>query len=285
MKKRNSPVASEESDADVERQMGQISRRSFLWAGALVAAGWSGWRWLITRGDAESIPWPLRRVLRVNERVARRLFSPGRLAPTFPPAVAGMPRPNGTEGMDDGFDPATWKLRVFGLAGIGVPAAANRTPAAVTTGARALALADIHALPRVEMVTEFKCIEGWSQVVHWAGARFLDFVAAYPPVTHSGAPADPHNRPEDLPEYVSLETPGGGYYVGLDRESALHPQTLLCYEMNGLPLTLEHGAPLRLAIPVKYGVKHIKRIGAIRFTDKRPADFWAEQGYDWYDGH
>lgn len=84
---------------------------------------------------------------------------------------------------------------------------------------------------------------------------------------------------------MSLETPDGGYYVGLDMESALHPQTLLCYEMNGQPLSLEHGAPLRLVIPVKYGIKNIKRIGTIRYTDTRPADYWAERGYDWYAGH
>ena len=51
------------------------------------------------------------------------------------------------------------------------------------------------------------------------------------------------------------------------------------------PLTPEHGAPLRLAIPLKYGIKNIKRIGTIRFTDARPADYWAERGYDWYAGH
>jgi DMSO/TMAO reductase YedYZ molybdopterin-dependent catalytic subunit len=72
--------------------------------------------------------------------------------------------------------------------------------------------------------------------------------------------------------------------VGLDNASALHPQTLLCYEMQGAPLTSEHGAPLRLVTPVKYGIKNIKRIGAIKFQDTRPADFWAEQGYDWYAG-
>ena len=70
----------------------------------------------------------------------------------------------------------------------------------------------------------------------------------------------------------------GQYYVGLDIESALHPQTLLCYEMNGLPLTLAHGAPLRLFTPVKYGIKSIKRIGTIRFTNQRPRDYWAETG-------
>ena len=52
--------------------------------------------------------------------------------------------------------------------------------------------------------------------------------------------------------------------------SALHPQTLLCYEMDGRPLTPEHGAPLRLVIPVKYGIKNLKQIGTIRFTDFGP---------------
>ncbi len=78
-----------------------------------------------------------------------------------------------------------------------------------------------------------------------------------------------------------METPDGDYYVGLDRASAMHPQTLLAYEMNGEPLTNAHGAPLRLLIPVKYGVKNLKRIGKISFADARPRDYWAENGYDY----
>ncbi len=88
-----------------------------------------------------------------------------------------------------------------------------------------------------------------------------------------------------LLDYAAIETPDGEYYVGLDMASALNPQTLLCYEMNGQPLTPQHGAPLRLVIPLKYGIKNLKRIGTIRFTDVRPADYWAERGYDWYAGH
>ena len=65
----------------------------------------------------------------------------------------------------------------------------------------------------------------------------------------------------------------------------MHPQTLLAYELNGQPLTIEHGAPLRIASPLKYGIKQIKRIGRIEFTDERPKDYWGEQGYDWYSGH
>jgi DMSO/TMAO reductase YedYZ molybdopterin-dependent catalytic subunit len=67
-------------------------------------------------------------------------------------------------------------------------------------------------------------------------------------------------------------------------KSALHPQTLLAYEQNGKPLEDRRGAPLRLAIPVKYGIKNIKRIGLIQYTDKRPADYWADEGYDWFAG-
>ena len=67
-------------------------------------------------------------------------------------------------------------------------------------------------------------------------------------------------------------------------ESMLHPQTLLCYERNGSPLSQEHGAPLRLYLAVKYGYKSLKRVGLIRFQDERPTDYWGERGYDWYAG-
>jgi len=162
---------------------------------------------------------------------------------------------------------------------------ANSDTTTNTEADMVLTLADIKQLPRVEMVTELKCIEGWSVIVRWAGARLADLIAKYPPLTKSGSDPDVMRRPDDLVGYVSLETPDSEYYVGIDMESALHPQTLLCYGMNGQPLSLKHGAPLRLVIPVKYGIKNIKRIGKITYTDKRPADYWAERGYDWYSGH
>jgi hypothetical protein len=158
------------------------------------------------------------------------------------------------------------------------PTPADREAAVLVT------IEQIRKMPRTEIVTELKCIEGWSNIVHWAGVSLVDFLKKYPPATKSGKPFDP-KRLGDLPEYVSMETPDGEYFVGLDMASALHPQTLLCYEMNGKPLTPEHGAPLRLAIPVKYGIKNIKNIGKIKFTDERPRDYWAELGYDWYAGH
>jgi DMSO/TMAO reductase YedYZ molybdopterin-dependent catalytic subunit len=59
---------------------------------------------------------------------------------------------------------------------------------------------------------------------------------------------------------------------------------MLAYEMNGEPLTADHGAPLRLVIPVKYGLKWLKRVGTIRFSDVRLDDFWTQRGYDWFSG-
>jgi DMSO/TMAO reductase YedYZ molybdopterin-dependent catalytic subunit len=83
---------------------------------------------------------------------------------------------------------------------------------------------------------------------------------------------------------VALETPDRAYYVGIDLPSMMHPQTLLCYEMNGQPLEDEHGAPLRLVIPIKYGIKNLKRIGRVAYSASRPPDYWAERGYDYYSG-
>lgn len=135
------------------------------------------------------------------------------------------------------------------------------------------------------MITELKCIEGWSVITAWAGARLGDFIAKYPPATRSGNAPDVAKKPKDLPEYIGLATPDREYYVGLEMASALHPQTLLCYEMNGAPLSIEHGAALRLVTSLKYGIRNIKRIGVLRYSSLRPADYWAERGYDWYAGH
>ena len=85
-------------------------------------------------------------------------------------------------------------------------------------------------------------------------------------------------------QFTGMHTPDNGYYVGVDNKSMMHPQTLLCYELNGKPLPMKQGYPLRLIIPVKYGVKHLKRIGTIYFSNNRPPDYWYERGYDYYCG-
>ena len=137
-----------------------------------------------------------------------------------------------------------------------------------------LQLADVTQLPRHEMVTQFKCIEGWSQIVHWGGVRMADFLDLYPPAAIDGKE----------PRYVYMETPDGDYYCGFDLFVMRHPQTLLVTEMMGQSLTQNHGAPLRLCMPSKYGYKQIKRIALIAYTNERPDDYWTKLGYDWYAG-
>ncbi|MEJ7862001.1 MAG: molybdopterin-dependent oxidoreductase [Pyrinomonadaceae bacterium] len=254
------------SDDEAKSEMSRRSRRGFLVGGATALVGIFGWRWM----PDETKQNLLRRTFEFNEKVSQVFYRPQRLAPEFSPELAGA-RVNGAEGLSGDFNLADWRLRVGGLM--------NRNEDLILT------LDDIKALPRVEMTTELKCIEGWSVICHWTGARFSDFAAKYQPKTRNGSAPDIENNPENLARYVSLVTPDEGYYVGWDMPSILHPQTLLAYEMNGQPLTMEHGAPLRLATATKYGIKQIKRIGRIEFTDERPADYWAERGYDWYSGH
>jgi DMSO/TMAO reductase YedYZ molybdopterin-dependent catalytic subunit len=243
-----------ENDRAVDAELRRATRRSFLTAGVAAAAGVGAWAFLRSRPHVAGLAAPFRGALDANDKLAMAYFRPSRLTATYPPSRVTPARVNGGLGISANNDPAAWKLTIQGVAG----------------GARVLTLDEIKSFPRRTMITEFRCIEGWSTINEWSGARLSDVVAAFPP--------------EHSVRYVGMETPDRGYYVGLDMESVLHPQTLLAYELNGAPLTWQHGAPLRLAIPVKYGVKNIKRVGTIRYTDIRPADFWAEQGYDWYLG-
>lgn len=235
-----------------EREIARKTRRSFLVGGLAALAGAGGVEWLKSRTEDDGTPWPLRKALQLNDRVGSAYFRPVRLSREYPAAAAEWPKVNGDLGLDD--EIGNWKLKL-------------ETPGAT----QEMTLDQIQTLPRAEVTTELRCIEGWTKIVHWSGVRFADFVARYAPdVRRTG--------------YVGLETPDAEYYVGLDMASALHPQTLLAYGMNGARLEPGHGAPLRLVAPVKYGIKSIKRIGRIHFTADRPADYWAERGYDWYAG-
>lgn len=256
----------------LDQEATRRTRRSFIGLGLAGLAGVLGWRYLLTAPDADGTPAPFRRVLDANGRLSAAYFRETRLAPEFAKSQGVREvRTNGRAGLESDIDLAAWRMVVQPYSG---------------GKAQEFTLADIKALPRVEMTTQLKCIEGWSIIVNWAGTRFADFLAKYPLASRSGQPIkDVANPPADLAPYVSLVTPDEEYYVGLDMYSAIHPQTLLCYEINGQPLSLEHGAPLRLVTPLKYGIKHLKRIGTIAFVDARPADYWAEQGYDWDAGH
>jgi DMSO/TMAO reductase YedYZ molybdopterin-dependent catalytic subunit/thiosulfate reductase cytochrome b subunit len=227
------------------------SRRSFLTLGAGAAGVVGAWYWLNAAPTADEIPAPLRNVLNANEKVVRNtIYGNDHLVATYPKSDIGLLKKNGDIGIDKPIDLTTWRLEA---------------------GNRQFTMDDIRSLPKVEQIIDFKCVEGWSVVTQFAGARLSDFTAKFAPGAEKFA-------------YVGMQTPDKEYYVSIDTPSALHPQTLLAYEMNGEPLTSDHGAPLRLVIPVKYGIKNLKRIARIEYTNNRPPDYWEEQGYDWYAG-
>jgi DMSO/TMAO reductase YedYZ molybdopterin-dependent catalytic subunit len=261
------PRQAEASDAEIRRR----GRRGFISALFATAGGFGLWHWLHTRRMDEQIPWPLRRALELDESVARDFADPSHHAAQLPDGSAPpKPRLNGDIGLGNNFDPTKWRLNVSGLS--------------TGNGSASLTLDDLKQLPLTRMTNRLCCIEGWDIWVNWGGVRFTDFLHRYPPNTPSGQRADPIGRPTDFYDYVAMNTPDNDYFVGLDIGSVIHPQTMLAYEIDGQPLTAAHGAPLRLVIPSKYGVKNIKRIGSIRYTGVRPADYWAQRGYDWYCG-
>jgi len=244
----------------------KINRRTFLSFGvfgAAVAGGVFGWKWLYNSPDEVTAITggtrvPLRRALNKTEIAVRRLFySEKHLVKTYPKSMAAKNvRQNSDVGVESPIDLAAWKLQVT-----------------KGNGEKLLiGLEDIKALPKTEIIFDFKCVEGWDQIQYWGGLSFVDFIKHFNLDT------------ETKMDYVGMETPDKLYYVGLDMDSALHPQTLLAYEMNDKPVPLNHGAPLRLIIPVKYGVKNLKRIGSISFSNQRPRDYWAELGYDYFLG-
>lgn len=246
-------------DHDAKRELNRLTRRGFLVAGVAAIGGVGAYEWITKAHSVDEAPWPQRKVLDLNGKISHAYLSNSHLMPEYPESRVGPIKVNGDIGITNDFDAKHWRLDV---------ASGGEDASPLFS----LGMEDIAALPKVHMTTRFCCIEGWSVIQSWGGVRFSDFTKKY---------LSPGQK---LPHYVYMATPDEDYYVGLDIKSALHPQTLLAYEHNGHPLEPEHGAPLRLVIPVKYGIKSIKRIGLIRYTNDRPGDYWAEEGYDWFAG-
>ncbi len=172
----------------------------------------------------------------------------GALAPLLP---TGGWRIYTISGQMPVFDAATWRLSIGGLVG---------RPTSLT-------YKELRALPRVEQVSTFHCVTGWSvQNVHWAGVRIADVLAR----------AQPHASGHAL-RFVSMEQPYVDYLTL--RQASLH-DVMLAYEMDGRPLPREHGAPVRLVIPEMYGYKNVKWLERIEVVPKAEAGYWEGLGYD-----
>jgi len=263
------------------------TRRDFLLFGAGAAAAAAGFWWLMPDGAADAVLPAgavhaldtaaarlgltkerreafLNRSLTFDDDVAEALFSRNRSVRSYRKSDV-TPLRNNYNGLTPKPDYLTsWRLELSGLA-------SGRT--------ETLRLTDLlQKLPAREQVTRLVCVEGWSAVAWWGGFRFSDFLDAYPPA--------PGARWAALESDVNLDGYGESdpYYVSIDLETARHPQSLLATHMSGELLPVEHGAPLRLVVPMKLGLKNIKAITAIAYSANEPEDYWAKRGYSKYDG-
>jgi len=193
---------------------------------------------------------------RVNGWFQQALFDPRRLAPELPESAQTPPGdfPAYKIGESYPLPPGGWALHIGGL----------------VARPMVLSSADLQRLPRTRLRVRHHCVEGWSAVAAWDGVRMTEIARL--------VGADPRAR------YVEFRSFEEGYYSSWDMESALHPQTILAYGMNGGPLPREYGAPLRLYSAVKLGYKMVKYLSMVSFLPMRTGGFWEDQGYEWFAG-
>jgi DMSO/TMAO reductase YedYZ molybdopterin-dependent catalytic subunit len=233
-----------------ERQFRGMSRRELLKVMPLIAMG------------AFAIPgaqeWLLKKGLGFSDWASAGFFRRAHLAPTFADsAVAPFEKfpINGYDVDDPGVIFENWTLTVSG---------AVQKPGDYK-------LDQIQTLPRIRQNTRHVCVEGWDVIGRFGGARLSDFL--------NMIGADTSAR------FITVGC-ADDYYESLDMATALHPQTLLCYEMYDRPLTREHGAPLRLQIPTKVGYKQAKYLTDLKVTNvlNGKVGYWEDQGYSEFYG-
>ena len=208
--------------------------------------------------------WLFNKGLRIDDDVAEALYSENRRVPTYTKSQI-TPIKNNYNGAtpDPGYIPG-WSLTLDGLA----------SGLSVSLNIRSLANRfSVH-----EQITRLVCVEGWSAIAWWAGLKFDDLLRAYPPTSQA--------KWARVESSVNLDASGNPdpYFVSIDLATARHPQTLLATHLSGQPLTVDHGAPLRLLVPVKLGLKNVKAVTRITYSAEEPRDYWAQRGYSSYDG-
>ena len=243
----------------------QVNLRNFLAWTLFIGLGFGFYYLLVYLKNGprnQGVSQFLRQGFENNEALSKDL--PTQVVVEYPKsAVAKKVKVNGMYGLKSGVDTTSYRMLVI------------HPERRDTMG---FTMAQIEAMPKTEVIFDFKCIEGWNQITWWGGAVFSTFINQYYPDLLD-------DKGKLKYAYVGLMTPDQKYYVGIDAESMMHPKTLLCYEMKNQPLPLKQGYPVRLIIPVKFGIKHLKRIGYLYFSQTKPKDYWAEHGYDYDSGH
>jgi DMSO/TMAO reductase YedYZ molybdopterin-dependent catalytic subunit len=147
-----------------------------------------------------------------------------------------------------------WALEVSGLVG---------NPVRLT-------LEDLQRLPRVSNRVNHYCVEGWTAVETWTGVPFSELAKMV--------------RVSPEAHYVDFQSFDDDYHESWDLESAMHPQTVVAYGLDGKMLEPAHGAPARVYSPVKLGYKNTKYLTKIVFMPKMNGGYWSDMGYEWYGG-
>ena len=206
--------------------------------------------------DSDAVQKMFSYVSRWNNFVQAELFSGARLAPEYPAHLAVKDfRYNAwyQPPLAPKLDRTDFKLELAGLI-------ETKTPWTVDK---------LRALPQKTQVTRHVCVEGWSMIGKWTGTPFRTFLE------HVGA---------DLTaKYVGFAC-ADGYYESIDMPTALHPQTIMAFELSDETLPTKYGFPFKMRIPTKLGFKNPKWVTAIYVTNRRPGSFWADRGYNWFSG-
>lgn len=196
------------------------------------------------------------KMLKAKERLLERFRKQGPSAPVAAAArvPAGQHLTSGFPvldlGVHPGFDDETWRFQVEGEV-------AN--PIDVNWG-------EFQALlPRVERVADFHCVTTWSKLdVRWGGVLFSDLAVLVEPTEAAG--------------YVIMHC-GDGYTTNLPLADLLDDDVVLAHELEGGPLPLEHGGPVRLVVPKLYAWKSAKFVRKLVFQSADEPGFWEERGY------
>lgn len=216
-------------------------------------------------GTAEKLSEAAQRLVAPRRALAQE-FAESDLSPTFRSNGTAMPAtPEYRALAADGF--AAYRLELGGL--VDQPAS--------------LSLAQLRALPSRTQITRHDCVEGWSAIGKWKGARLAALLAAVRPkagarfvVFHC---ADPMRDDGSEP-----------YYESIDMDDALHEQTILAYELNDRTLPVANGAPLRLRVERQLGYKHAKYVMRIELVESferirgGKGGYWEDRGYEWWAG-